>query len=178
MSHAGAEIPLREKTQAFFPCGYQRALSLTSWAAPQSTLGGQGNPFPLQHLCQQLDKFLESVVFEVSVSPSPTTPPPPPTSPAGPALQGDFCRKWVSKAEVGLQAHVKSLPFNASLQLQEQTNPNKKRATHEVMVWLPQGAEPISSSHDWLLSTGLIWAAGNGPYQLGAETMNRLDHEA
>ena len=45
---------------------------------------------------------------------------------------------------------------------------------HEVITWLVRGAEFISSSDDWILTTNLIQAAGL--HQLGSETVTCLDH--
>ena len=44
----------------------------------------------------------------------------------------------------------------------------KRRSLHEVIIWLMLGAESISSSDDWILTTSLISAAGKRLHRMGS----------
>lgn len=136
-------------------------LSLRTWNAPQSYSTKSMWPLSLKYLCQQLDKFLEGTCWNLSV-------------PLVSGLRGGFCSKRCSKTVVESTVHNHVFLFKASLQLQKQTKQKKEMSLHEVITWLIRGAEFISSSDDWILTTNLIQAAGL--HQLGSETVTCLDY--
>ena len=95
------------------------------------------------------------------------------------ALQRGHCNTRCSEMVFELKVDINFFLLISSLQLQKQTTPPpKKNSSHEVIIWLLLGAESISSSDDWILTTGLIEAAGTGLHQRGAEAVNCLGHEA
>ena len=89
-------------------------------------------------------------------------------------MRGGFCNKRCSKTVVEPTVHIHVFLFKASLQLQKQTNPKEEMSLHEIITWLIRGADFISSSDDWILTTNLIQAAGL--HQLGSEIVTCLDY--
>lgn len=109
-------------------------------------LEGECSPFSLKYLCQQLGKFLEGTCWNLFV-------------PLVPSLRGAFA---IRGAQTRLLNWLFSFIFSSLMHHYSYRNKpkkKKKQSLHEVIIWLIRGAESISSSEDWILTTNLIQAA-------------------